>query len=65
MDRDDEPHRAAGRLDLAAVTTRAEPDGNGGYRLYGQKIFITWGDHDAADNICHLVLARLPDSRPA
>ena len=50
--------------DLAAVTTRAEPDGNGGYRLYGQKIFITWGDHDAAKNICHLVLARLPDSPP-
>jgi alkylation response protein AidB-like acyl-CoA dehydrogenase len=50
--------------DLAAVTTRAEPDGQGGYRLYGQKIFITWGDHDAADNICHLVLARLPDSPP-
>jgi alkylation response protein AidB-like acyl-CoA dehydrogenase len=50
--------------DLAAVTTRAEPDGEGGYRLYGQKIFITWGDHDAADNICHLVLARLPDSPP-
>jgi len=50
--------------DLAAVTTRAEPDGQGGYRLYGQKIFITWGDHDAADNICHLVLARLPDAPP-
>ena len=50
--------------DLAAVTTRAEPDGNGGYRLHGQKIFITWGDHDAAENICHLVLARLPDSPP-
>jgi alkylation response protein AidB-like acyl-CoA dehydrogenase len=50
--------------DLAAVTTRAEPDGQGGYRLYGQKIFITWGDHDAAENICHLVLARLPDSPP-
>ena len=50
--------------DLAAVTTRAEPDGEGGYRLYGQKIFITWGDHDAAENICHLVLARLPDSPP-
>ncbi|MCI3133650.1 acyl-CoA dehydrogenase [Phenylobacterium aquaticum] len=50
--------------DLAAVTTRAEPDGEGGYRLYGQKIFITWGDHDAADNICHLVLARLPDAPP-
>jgi alkylation response protein AidB-like acyl-CoA dehydrogenase len=48
--------------DLAAVTTRAEPDGQGGYRLTGQKIFITWGDHDVAENICHLVLARLPDS---
>jgi len=50
--------------DLAALTTRAEPDGEGGYRLYGQKIFITWGDHDATDNICHLVLARLPDAPP-
>jgi alkylation response protein AidB-like acyl-CoA dehydrogenase len=50
--------------DLAAVSTRAEPDGEGGYRLTGQKIFITWGDHDAAENICHLVLARLPDSPP-
>jgi alkylation response protein AidB-like acyl-CoA dehydrogenase len=50
--------------DLAAITTRAEPDGEGGYRLTGQKIFITWGDHDAAANICHLVLARLPDAPP-
>jgi len=50
--------------DLAAVTTRAEPDGEGGYRLTGQKIFITWGDHDAAENICHLVLARTPDAPP-
>lgn len=50
--------------DLAAVTTRAEPDGHGGYLLSGQKIFITWGDHDAAENICHLVLARLPDAPP-
>ena len=50
--------------DLAAVTTRAEPDGQGGYRLTGQKIFITWGDHDAAENICHLVLARTPDAPP-
>ncbi len=48
--------------DLAALTTRAEPDGEGTYRLTGQKIFITWGDHDAADNIVHLVLARLPDA---
>lgn len=50
--------------DLAALTTVARPDGNGGYRLYGQKIFITWGDHDAADNICHLVIARTPDAPP-
>ncbi|WP_293682835.1 acyl-CoA dehydrogenase [uncultured Phenylobacterium sp.] len=50
--------------DLAALTTRADPDGSGGYRLTGQKIFITWGDHDAADNICHLVLARTPDAPP-
>jgi len=50
--------------DLASVTTRAEPDGKGGYRIYGQKIFITWGDHDAAENICHLVLARTPDAPP-
>jgi alkylation response protein AidB-like acyl-CoA dehydrogenase len=48
--------------DLAALTTRAEPDGQGGYRLTGQKIYITWGDHDAAENICHLVLARTPDA---
>ncbi|MEO8113711.1 MAG: acyl-CoA dehydrogenase family protein, partial [Phenylobacterium sp.] len=50
--------------DLAALTTRADPDGQGGYRLTGQKIFITWGDHDAAENICHLVLARVPGSPP-
>ena len=46
--------------DLGLITTRAEPDGEGGYRLTGQKIFITWGDHDVAENIIHLVLARLP-----
>jgi hypothetical protein len=46
--------------DLGALRTRAEPDGTGGYRLYGSKIFITWGDHDCTDNIVHLVLARLP-----
>ena len=48
--------------DLAALTTRAQPDGEGGYRLTGQKIYITWGDQDAAENICHLVLARTPDA---
>jgi hypothetical protein len=46
--------------DLGALTTRADPDGHGGWRLHGQKIFITWGDHDCAENIVHLVLARLP-----
>jgi len=50
--------------DLAALTSIARPDGQGGYRLTGQKIFITWGDHDAADNICHLVIARTPDAPP-
>lgn len=49
--------------DLAAVRTRAEPEGDH-YRLYGQKIYITYGDHDLTDNIIHLVLARLPDAPP-
>jgi len=48
--------------DLGGIRTKAEPDGKGGYRLTGQKIFITWGDHDCTDNIVHLVLARLPDA---
>jgi len=47
--------------DLGAVRTRAEPR-EGHYRLFGQKIFITFGDHDMAENIVHLVLARLPDA---
>ena len=50
--------------DLSLVRSTATPDGEGGYRLHGTKIFITWGDHDAADNIVHLVLARLPDAPP-
>jgi alkylation response protein AidB-like acyl-CoA dehydrogenase len=50
--------------DLAALTTMAKPDGRGGWTLHGQKIFITWGDHDAADNIVHLVIARTPDAPP-
>jgi acyl-CoA dehydrogenase len=48
--------------DLAAVRTRAEPGADGTYRIRGQKIFITFGEHDLADNIVHLVLARLPDA---
>jgi alkylation response protein AidB-like acyl-CoA dehydrogenase len=46
--------------DLAAVRTRAEPIGNGRYKLDGQKIFITYGEHDLTDNIIHMVLARTP-----
>ncbi len=46
--------------DLAAIRTRAEPHSDGSYRLFGQKIFITYGEHDLAENIVHLVLARLP-----
>ncbi len=48
--------------DVGALTTRAEPQGDGSYRLWGQKIFITWGEHDMADNIVHIVLARTPDA---
>jgi alkylation response protein AidB-like acyl-CoA dehydrogenase len=48
--------------DLAAVRTRAVPQGDGTYRLHGQKIFITYGEHDFTDNIIHLVLARTPDA---
>ncbi len=46
--------------DLAAVRTRAEPQGDGSFRIFGQKIFITHGEHDMAENIIHLVLARTP-----
>jgi alkylation response protein AidB-like acyl-CoA dehydrogenase len=48
--------------DLAAVRTRAVPQADGSYRIFGQKIFITYGDHDLTDNTIHLVLARLPDA---
>ncbi|MBQ0823177.1 acyl-CoA dehydrogenase [Microvirga sp. HBU67558] len=48
--------------DLAALRSRAEPAGDGSYRITGQKIFITYGEHDLTDNIVHLVLARLPDA---
>lgn len=47
--------------DLAAVRTKAVPEGDH-YRISGQKIFITWGDHDFTDNIIHLVLARTPNA---
>ena len=47
--------------DLAAIKTRAQRDGDA-YRIKGQKIFITWGEHEMSANIAHLVLARLPDA---
>lgn len=54
-----EPHAGS---DLGVLKARAERRADGSYRISGQKIFITWGEHDAADNIIHLVLARLPDA---
>ena len=45
--------------DLAAVRSRAEPQADGSYKVFGTKIFITWGEHDMAENIVHLVLARV------
>ena len=48
--------------DLAAVRAKAVPHGDGTYKISGQKIFITYGEHDLADNIIHLVLARTPDA---
>ena len=48
--------------DLSDLKTRAAPQADGSYRLFGSKIFISWGDHDLTDNIIHLVLARTPDA---
>ena len=48
--------------DLSMVRTRAVPQDDGGYRIFGQKIFITYGEHDLTDNIVHLVLARTPNA---
>jgi len=50
--------------DVGALKSRAVPNGDGSWRITGQKIFITFGDHDLADNIIHLVLARTPDGAP-
>ncbi len=49
--------------DLSTVRTRAEPDGDS-WRLFGRKIYISWGDHDLAENIVHFVLARTPGAPP-
>ncbi len=56
-----EPHAGS---DVGALSTKAEPNGDGTYAISGQKIYISWGDHDVCENICHLVLARLPDGVP-
>jgi len=48
--------------DVGALKTRAAPNDDGSYAITGQKIYITWGDHDHLDNVIHLVLARLPDA---
>ncbi|MBR9842614.1 MAG: acyl-CoA dehydrogenase [Rhodobacteraceae bacterium] len=50
--------------DVGALRSKAEPNGDGSYAVSGQKIFISWGDNDFTKNICHLVLARLPDGVP-
>ncbi len=50
--------------DVGALTTKAEPVGDGSFKITGQKIFITYGEHDLAENIIHLVLARTPGSPP-
>ena len=48
--------------DVGALRTRAEPLGDGTYAITGQKIYISWGDADFVGNVCHMVLARLPDA---
>jgi len=50
--------------DVGALRTKAEPNGDGSWSITGQKIYITWGEHDCTDNIIHTVLARTPDGAP-
>ncbi|WP_436792567.1 acyl-CoA dehydrogenase [Actinospongicola halichondriae] len=50
--------------DVGAVRTRAEKQDDGSYKITGTKIWISWGEHDMADNIIHLVLARTPEAPP-
>ena len=50
--------------DVGALSSKAEPNGDGSYAITGQKIYISWGDSNVVENICHLVLARLPDGVP-
>ncbi|WP_404363890.1 acyl-CoA dehydrogenase C-terminal domain-containing protein [Marinobacter sp.] len=54
-----EPHAGT---DLGIIRTKAEPQDDDSYKVTGTKIFITWGEHDMAENIIHLVLAKLPDA---
>jgi alkylation response protein AidB-like acyl-CoA dehydrogenase len=54
-----EPHAGT---DLGIIRTKAEPNGDDSYSVTGTKIFITWGEHDMAENIIHFVLAKLPDA---
>jgi alkylation response protein AidB-like acyl-CoA dehydrogenase len=54
-----EPHSGT---DLGIMRTKAEPQGDGSYAVSGTKIYISWGEHDMAGNILHLVLAKLPDA---
>ncbi|GAA5317445.1 MAG: acyl-CoA dehydrogenase C-terminal domain-containing protein [Candidatus Pelagadaptatus aseana] len=54
-----EPHAGT---DLGIIRTKATENGDGSYNITGTKIFITWGEHDMAENIIHLVLAKLPDA---
>jgi acyl-CoA dehydrogenase len=56
-----EPHAGS---DVGALRTRADREPDGSYRIKGQKIFITYGEHDLTENIIHFVLARLPDAPP-
>ncbi|MFM7334817.1 MAG: acyl-CoA dehydrogenase [Tabrizicola sp.] len=56
-----EPHAGT---DVGSLRSKAVPNGDGTYAISGQKIFITWGDSDLVPNVCHLVLARLPDGVP-
>ena len=63
LDRDDVPDRAAIRLRPLGRAHRAVPEGDA-YRITGTKIFITYGEHELAENILHFVLARLPDAPP-
>jgi len=50
--------------DVGALSSKAVPNGDGTFAISGQKIFISWGDNDITENVCHLVLARLPDGVP-